>query len=150
MHDSDQLHLLLSRQILQLIIDVIDGVIDSARTCRTVGVNIEFDQVIHSCLVEDTALLLRHVLERLTRDRQDEMFAILRRLLRFVPHLPQHSAFTMHNYLIGYIMFYVRSPMEGSQELLANALSLLVLVNIDGTSQLRQPSQRSQRLACSH
>ena len=56
------------------------------------------------------------------------MFAILRRLLRFVPHLPQQTAFTLHNYLIGYIMFYVRTPMEGSQDLVGNALSLLAMV----------------------
>lgn len=85
-------------------------------------------QVMHSCLVEDTALFLRHVLEKLTRDKQDEMFALLRRLLRFVPHLPQQSGFTLLNYLIGYIMFYARTPLEGSQSLVANALSLLPLV----------------------
>lgn len=78
--------------------------------------------------MEDTALFLRYVLEKLTRDKQDEMFAILRRLLRFVPHLPQQAAFTIHNYLIGYIMFYVRSPLEGSLELVGNALSLLAMV----------------------
>jgi hypothetical protein len=86
--------------------------------------------VLHSCLVEDTALFLRHILERLTREKQDEMFAILRRLLRFVAYLPQQTAFTLHNYLIGYIMFYVRTPMEGSQDLVGNALSLLSMVRI--------------------
>ena len=86
--------------------------------------------MLHSCLVEDTALFLRHILERLTREKQDEMFAILRRLLRFVAYLPQQTAFTLHNYLIGYIMFYVRTPMEGSQDLVGNALSLLSMVRI--------------------
>ena len=84
--------------------------------------------MVHACLVEDTALFLRHVLEKLTREKQDEMFAILRRLLRFVPHLPQQTGFTLLNYLIGYIMFYARTPVEGSQGLVANALSLLPLV----------------------
>lgn len=88
-------------------------------------------QVLHSCLVEDTALFLRHVLEKLTREKQDDMFAILRRLLRFVAYLPQQTAFTIHNYLIGYIMFYVRTPMEGSQDLVGNALSLLSMVRHD-------------------
>ena len=78
--------------------------------------------------MEDTALFLRHILEKLTREKQDEMFAILRRLLRFVSYLPQQTAFTLHNYLIGYIMFYVRTPMEGSQDLVGNALSLLSMV----------------------
>lgn len=86
-------------------------------------------QVLHSCLVEDTALFCRHILERLTRERQDEMFAILRRLFRFVSHMPQQSAYTLLNYLIGYIMFYVRTPMEGSQDLVGNALSMLALVS---------------------
>lgn len=84
--------------------------------------------MLHACLVEDTALFCRHLLERLTRDKQDEMFAILRRLFRFVSHMPQQSAYTLLNYLIGYIMFYVRTPMEGSQDLVGNALSMLSLV----------------------
>lgn len=32
---------------------------------------------------------LRYVLERLTRCRQDQMFKLLRPLIRFVPRLPQ-------------------------------------------------------------
>ena len=99
-------------------------------TSDGVAVSDVANQVMHSCLVEDTALFLRHVLEKLTREKQDEMFAILRRLLRFVTLLPQQTAFTIQNYLIGYVMFYVRSPMEGSQELVANALSLISLVRI--------------------
>lgn len=84
--------------------------------------------MVHSCLIEDTALFLRYALEKVTRERQDEMFGLLRRLLRFFPQLPQQTAFTLHNYLIGFIMFYVRSPVEGSQELVGNALSLLSIV----------------------
>jgi protein unc-80 len=69
-------------------------------------------QVIWVCLVEDSALFLRYVLERLTRERQDQMFKLLRHLIRFVPRLPQQAAFALYNYIIGYIMFYVRSSQE--------------------------------------
>lgn len=73
-------------------------------------------QVIWVCLVEDSALFLRYVLERLTRDRQDQMFKLLRHLIRFVPRLPQQAAFALYNYIIGYVMFYVRSSNENSQQ----------------------------------
>lgn len=77
-------------------------------------------QVIWVCLVEDSALFLRYVLERLTRDRQDQMFKLLRHLIRFVPRLPQQAAFALYNYIIGYVMFYVRSSNENSQQVHLN------------------------------
>lgn len=87
-------------------------------------------QVIWGCLVEDSALFLRHVLERLTRDHQDEMFKLLRHLIRFIPRLPQQAAFALYNYIIGYVMFYVRSPHEDGQRLIGAALSILWMVSI--------------------
>ncbi|KAL1123884.1 hypothetical protein AAG570_001654, partial [Ranatra chinensis] len=85
-------------------------------------------QVIWNCLVEDSALFLRYVLERLTRDNQELMFKVLRHLIRFVPRLPQQAAFTLYNYIIGYVMFYVRSPHEEGQQLIGAALSILWMV----------------------
>ncbi|KAJ1528104.1 hypothetical protein ONE63_008019 [Megalurothrips usitatus] len=85
-------------------------------------------QTIWNCLVEDSALFLRYVLERLTRDRQDEMFKLLRHLIRFIPKLPQQAAFALYNYIIGYVMFYVRSPQEDGQRLIGTALSILWMV----------------------
>ncbi|XP_029661672.1 protein unc-80 homolog [Formica exsecta] len=85
-------------------------------------------QVIWSCLVEDSALFLRYVLERLTREKQELMFKILRHLIRFVPKLPQQAAFALYNYIIGYVMFYVRSPHEEGQKLIGTALSILWMV----------------------
>lgn len=79
-------------------------------------------QVIWVCLVEESALFLRYVFERLTRDRQDQMFKLLRHLIRFVPRLPQQAAFALYNSIIGYIMFYVRSSNELKQEV--NILSI--------------------------
>ncbi|CAH2040543.1 unnamed protein product, partial [Iphiclides podalirius] len=85
-------------------------------------------QCIWGCLVEDSALFLRHVLERLTRDHQDEMFKLLRHLIRFIPRLPQQAAFALYNYIIGYVMFYVRTPHEDGQRLIGAALSILWMV----------------------
>ncbi|XP_022249198.1 protein unc-80 homolog isoform X2 [Limulus polyphemus] len=85
-------------------------------------------KVIWLCLVEDTALFMRHFLEKLTREKQDVILQILRKLLHFIPRLPPQAAYTLYNYFIGYIMFYVRTPVEGGQELIANALSLVWLV----------------------
>ncbi|XP_046742007.1 protein unc-80 homolog isoform X8 [Diprion similis] len=85
-------------------------------------------QVIWNCLVEDSALFLRYVLERLTREKQELMFKILRHLIRFVPKLPQQAAFALYNYIIGYVMFYVRSPHEEGQKLIGTALSILWMV----------------------
>lgn len=78
--------------------------------------------------MEDSALFLRYVLERLTRDRQEEMFKLLRHLIRFIPKLPQQAAFALYNYIIGYVMFYVRSPQEDGQRLIGTALSILWMV----------------------
>ncbi|XP_044757175.1 protein unc-80 homolog [Coccinella septempunctata] len=85
-------------------------------------------QVIWCCLVEDSALFLRYILERLTREKQEKIFKILRHLIRFIPKLPQQAAFALYNYIIGYVMFYVRSPHEEGQHLIGAALSLLWMV----------------------
>lgn len=85
-------------------------------------------QVIWNCLVEDSSLFLRYILERLTRDKQELMFKILRHLIRFVPKLPQQAAFALYNYIIGYVMFYVRSPHENGQKMIGAALSILWMV----------------------
>lgn len=78
--------------------------------------------------MEDSALFLRYVLERLTREKQDQQFKLLRHLIRFVPRLPQQAAFALYNYIIGYIMFYVRTTQENSQQLVGSALSILWMV----------------------
>ncbi|KAK4883609.1 hypothetical protein RN001_006928 [Aquatica leii] len=85
-------------------------------------------EVIWSCLVEDSALFLRYILEKLTREKQDQIFKVLRHLIRFIPKLPQQAAFALYNYIIGYVMFYVRTPHEDGQKLIGTALSLLWMV----------------------
>ncbi|XP_063389820.1 protein unc-80 homolog [Cydia fagiglandana] len=107
------------------IVSLLDDAAVSAEGCSVYEVAY---QVIWGCLVEDSALFLRHVLERLTRDHQDEMFKLLRHLIRFIPRLPQQAAFALYNYIIGYVMFYIRSPHEEGQRLIGAALSILWMV----------------------
>ncbi len=45
-----------------------------------------------------------------------------------MPKLPQQAAFALYNYIIGYIMFYVRHPKEKGQELIGQALATLWMV----------------------
>ncbi|KAF2352742.1 hypothetical protein FHG87_016501 [Trinorchestia longiramus] len=104
-------------------------------------------QVIWLCLVEDSALFLRFFLEKLTRERQDVMVRLLRRLIRFIPHLPSQvpslaltgtltcphryphlpsqAAFALYNYMVGYVMFCVRTPGDTSQQHIAAAHAIL-------------------------
>ncbi|XP_071097692.1 protein unc-80 homolog [Haliotis cracherodii] len=86
-------------------------------------------KVIWDCIVEDPVLFLRHFLEKLThKDRQEELMFLLRKLVLYIRQLPAQTAHSLFNYLIGYVMFYVRSPCEGGQEAIAGALSLLWMV----------------------
>ncbi|XP_042889771.1 protein unc-80 homolog isoform X4 [Penaeus japonicus] len=107
---------------------------DPAVTADGIAVYEAAQQVIWSCLVEDSALFLRFFLEKLTRERQDVMIRLLRRLVRFIPRLPSQAAFALYNYMVGYVMFYVRSPQEASQDHIASALSILwtVVPSIQG------------------
>ena len=67
-------------------------------------------------------------MEKLTRGNQEEMFQIIRSLIRFIPQLPQQAAFTLYNYLIGFIMFYVRTPKDYGENMIGSALSLIWMV----------------------
>ena len=53
---------------------------------------------------------------------------MLRGLIRFIPKLPQQAAFSLYNYIIGYIMFYVRHPRDKGQDLIGQALATLWMV----------------------
>ena len=84
--------------------------------------------MVWQCLVEDSNLFLKFFMEKLTRDNPPETFQVLRALIRFIPKLPQQAAFSLYNYIIGYIMFYVRHPREKGQDLVGQALATLWMV----------------------
>ncbi|XP_039288610.1 protein unc-80 homolog isoform X7 [Nilaparvata lugens] len=127
-HHIHSAHSLFPSCLCSAVIQIINLLDDAAVSPDGCAVYEVAYKVIWTCLVEDSALFLRYVLERLTREKQDIMFKILRHLIRFVPRLPQQAAFTLYNYIIGYVMFYVRSPQEGSQQLIGSALSILWMV----------------------
>jgi len=86
-------------------------------------------QVAWNCLIEDTSLFLRHFLEKFTnRAKQEQLMALLRKLILSFRPLPSQMAYSLLNYLFGLVMFYVRNPCEGSDKSLAGALSLAWLV----------------------
>ncbi|KAI6188392.1 Protein unc-80 [Aphelenchoides besseyi] len=82
-----------------------------------------------SCIIEDSSLFLRHFLEKLThRDKQEYLFALLRKLILAFRPLPSQTAYSLLNYLFGFVMFYVRTPCEGSDKSMGLALSVIWLV----------------------
>ena len=99
-----------------------------SKLMRQLSLSFYFPQVIWSCLVEDSNLFLKYFMEKLTREDPASTFQILRSLIRFIPKLPQQAAFALYNYIIGYIMFYVRHPKEKGQELIGQALATLWMV----------------------
>ncbi|KAL8568215.1 hypothetical protein ACOMHN_027738 [Nucella lapillus] len=87
------------------------------------------NKIIWDCIVDDPILFLRHFLEKLTnKERQEELTFLLRKLVVYFRQLPAQTAHSIFNYLVGFVMFYVRSPCEGFQEAIAGASSLLWLV----------------------
>ncbi|CAD5215802.1 unnamed protein product [Bursaphelenchus okinawaensis] len=82
-----------------------------------------------SCIIEDSSLFLRHFLEKLTnREKQEHLFALLRKLILSFRPLPSQTAYTLLNYLFGFVMFYVRTPCEGSDKAMGMALSIIWLL----------------------
>ncbi len=79
--------------------------------------------------MEDSNLFLKYFMEKLTRDCPESTFQVVRTLLRFIPKLPQQAAFALYNYIIGFIMFYVRHPKgDRGQDMIGQALATLWMV----------------------
>ncbi|VVC45096.1 Hypothetical protein CINCED_3A015660 [Cinara cedri] len=127
-HSVQSVTVLFPSALCSAVIEIISLLNDPAVTSDGNSVCETAYQVIWDCLVEDCNLFLRFVLERLTRDNQEKMFKLLRHLIRFVPKLPHQAAFILYNYIIGYVMFYVRSPHEEGQAMIGSALSILWMV----------------------
>lgn len=86
-------------------------------------------KTIWNCLIEDSTLFLRHFLEKLTnKDKQEYLFALLRKIILTFRPLPSQTAYALLNYMFGFVMFNVRSPSDGSDKTLAHALSIIWLV----------------------
>ncbi|XP_052808844.1 protein unc-80-like isoform X2 [Mya arenaria] len=107
------------------------------------------EKIIWSCLVEDPVLFMRHFLEKIThKEKHEELLFILRKLLFYFKDLPTQMAHSLFNYLIGYVMFYVRTPQTYGQEAIAGALALLwqVVPSVEGIyfKDLKQTLKKEQ------
>ncbi|KAK6755866.1 hypothetical protein RB195_014325 [Necator americanus] len=118
-------------------------------------------KIIWTCIVEDPSLFFRHFLEKLTnRERQtlsneyrptanyEYLMSLLRKLiLRFNP-LPSQAAYSLLNYLFGFVMHYVRAQCEGADKAIGMALSLtwILAPNVHGLyfKDLKQTLKKEQ------
>lgn len=107
------------------VITIIHLLDDPAVTSDGMAVYQVAHEVIWSCLVEDSALFLRFFLEKLTREKQEVMIRLLRRLIRFVPNLPSQAAFALYNYMVGYVMFLTRTNSSKITQNISNAHAIL-------------------------
>ncbi|XP_046704530.1 protein unc-80 homolog isoform X4 [Silurus meridionalis] len=91
-----------------------------------VAVSAVAQQVLWNCLIEDPALVLRHFLEKLTvSNRQDELMYMLRKLLLNIGDLPAQTSHILFNYLVGLIMYFVRTPCEWGMDAISATLTFL-------------------------
>ncbi|KAJ8003918.1 hypothetical protein DPEC_G00153380 [Dallia pectoralis] len=91
-----------------------------------VAVSAVAQQILWNCLIEDPALVLRHFLEKLTvSNRQDELMYMLRKLLMNIGDLPAQTSHILFNYLVGLIMYFVRTPCEWGMDAISATLTFL-------------------------
>ncbi|XP_029696082.1 protein unc-80 homolog isoform X11 [Takifugu rubripes] len=91
-----------------------------------VAVSAVAKQILWNCLIEDPALVLRHFLEKLTvSNRQDELMYMLRKLLLNIGDLPAQTSHILFNYLVGLIMYFVRTPCEWGMDAISATLTFL-------------------------
>ncbi|KRZ18184.1 Protein unc-80 -like protein [Trichinella zimbabwensis] len=108
--------------LIQLLDD--DG-IDSDGTSVSEVVN----RIVWTCMVEDSTLFFRYIFEKLTNDKKQEfMISTLRKLILHYDTLPSQAAYVLLNYMIGFVMYYVRSPSKDTQVSIARGISLLWLI----------------------
>ncbi|GAB0191789.1 protein unc-80 [Grus japonensis] len=83
-------------------------------------------QVLWNCLIEDPSTVLRHFLEKLTiSNRQDELMYMLRKLLLNIGDFPAQTSHILFNYLVGLIMYFVRTPCEWGMDAISATLTFL-------------------------
>ncbi|CAF0812442.1 unnamed protein product, partial [Didymodactylos carnosus] len=83
-------------------------------------------KVLWTCLLDEPSLLIRFFFEKLShKERRSKSLQILRRLMICLADIPPQFAHAVFNYVLGLLMSMVRSPLDGSQELIAAALTLL-------------------------
>ncbi|XP_052242651.1 protein unc-80 homolog isoform X2 [Dreissena polymorpha] len=135
--------------ICTVVLPIIHLLDDGEVSDNGVAVNEVAEKVIWNCIVEDPVLFMRHFLEKIThREKHEELLFLLRKLVLQFRDLPSQMAHSLFNYLIGYVMFYVRTPQTNGQEAIGNALALLwqVVPNVEGIyfKDLKQTLKKEQ------
>lgn len=79
-----------------------------------------------TCLTEDAALFLRYFFEKIThKDKKNILIQYLKRLLSVYIELPPQTAYVLFNYLLGVVMFFVRTSSDSSQEAIASIQTII-------------------------
>ncbi|RNA13665.1 hypothetical protein BpHYR1_016285 [Brachionus plicatilis] len=83
-------------------------------------------RIVWTCLTEDAALFLRYFFEKITqKDKKNYLIQYLKRLLSVYIELPPQTAYVLFNYLLGVIMFFVRTSSDTSQEAIASIQTII-------------------------
>ncbi|CAF4726018.1 unnamed protein product, partial [Rotaria socialis] len=83
-------------------------------------------KAIWTCLIDEPTLLIRFFFEKLShKERRIKSLQSLRRLMICLTDIPPQFAHAVFNYVLGLLMSMVRSPLDGSQELIIAGLTLL-------------------------
>jgi hypothetical protein len=108
------------------VIHLIDLLEDTDLTSQHQSISVLASRIIRTCLIEDAALFLRYFFEKITqKQRKNTLIQYLRVLLSSYVDLPPQTAHTLFNYLLGVVMYFVRTSNEGSQEAVSSILSLI-------------------------
>ncbi|CAF0814942.1 unnamed protein product [Rotaria sordida] len=83
-------------------------------------------KVLWTCLLDEPTLLIRFFFEKISlKERRIKSFQCLHRLMIYFTDIPPQFAHAIFNYVLGLLLNMVRSPLDGSQELIVNGLTLL-------------------------
>jgi len=106
-------------------------------------------RIIWTCLTEDAILFLRYFFEKITqKDKRNMIIQSLRRLINAYSDFPPQTAHTLMNYLLGVVMYNMRSSGEGSQEAISSILTLIwrIVASVNGIvfKDLKQTLRKEQ------
>ncbi|CAF4861689.1 unnamed protein product, partial [Rotaria sp. Silwood1] len=83
-------------------------------------------KVLWTCLLDEPTLLIRFFFEKIShKERRIKSLQSLHHLMIYFTDIPPQFAHAIFNYVLGLLLSMVRSPLDGSQELIANGLTLL-------------------------
>ncbi|CAF4414152.1 unnamed protein product [Rotaria socialis] len=83
-------------------------------------------KVLWNCLLDEPTLFIRFFFEKISqKERRIKSLQSLHHLMIYFTDIPPQFAHAIFNYVLGLLSSMVRSPLDGSQELIVNGLTLL-------------------------